>query len=169
LPPRGTSLRLDHVATRFARTFPQLVPVPPRAGFTRPSISIDDLIFQERLPGPGEEDGSCHVGIISYPLCEDVNDRAKKDVFAAYCWFRRAHVELRCLTITGFTGGDFASEDTEKLDIRVRGVTGLKTYIGLDWDSALYRRKQTKNESDFTFFSSGLSRLGYVTPLRDGA
>ena len=30
---------------------------------------------------PGEEDASCHVSIVSYPLCEDVNDSAKKDVF----------------------------------------------------------------------------------------
>ena len=54
MPLRETSLRFDHVAARFARTFPQLVLVPPRAGFTHPSIWIDDLIFQERLPGPAK-------------------------------------------------------------------------------------------------------------------
>jgi hypothetical protein len=42
----------------------------------------------------------------------------RRTSLAAYCCFRRAHVELRRLTITGLTGGDFASEDTEKLDIR---------------------------------------------------
>jgi hypothetical protein len=49
---------------------------------THTSIWIEDLDFQERTAGSGkEEDASCNDSIVSYSLCENVGDKAKKDVF----------------------------------------------------------------------------------------
>jgi hypothetical protein len=43
---------------------------------------MDDLDFQVWTAESGkEEDVSCHGSIVSHSLCENVSDKAKKDVF----------------------------------------------------------------------------------------
>jgi len=38
-------------------------------------------IFGGGLPVPAKEDASCHGNIVSYSHCENVSDKAKRDVF----------------------------------------------------------------------------------------
>ena len=94
----------------------------------------------------------------------------RRTSLAAY-WLVSTHsCQLRCLTITRLADGDFASEDAEKLGIRVRGLNTSEDlyWIGLGWRSILKKSKPRTNQVS-PFYPSGLSRLGYVTPLRDGA
>lgn len=168
MPLRETSLRFDHVAARFARTFPQLVLVPPRAGFTHPSIWIDDLIFQERLPSPAKRIEAATLALFPIRFVRMSTIELRRTSLAGYCWFRRAHVELRCLTITGLTGGDFASERYREVRYQSARCNRPEDlyWIGLGWHSISKKANQERIRFHFLFIRPFATRLCYSAPRR---
>ena len=70
-------------------------------------------IFRNGLPGPAKKRMRAAM-VASFPI-RSVRMSAiklRRTSLAASGWFRHAHVELLCLTVTRPAGGDLASEGT---------------------------------------------------------